>query len=259
MSAFSSGPSTASRRPNAALITLSTVSRIADAVLDQRHRLAPQGVLQPVADEAGHVLLHMRRLLAGGGVQLHGEVDRLRRSSIASRSPRPAAPGRAGSTNGCRARARAAASPCMIVGDRDDRGVAGEDRVGPHVLLDLGEQFLLQRQVLQHGLDDVVGLAHRRAEIGDRRHPLDRALVVAEVLQVGEDARLGAVEAGLDRVVMVTSWPASANTWAMPWPISPAPMTAMRGLLMCAASHACPGRSAARSDALQTRDPGFWP
>src|SRR5579871_56891 len=30
---------------------------------------------------------------------------------------------------------------------------------------------------------------------------------------------------------MVTSWPASANTWAMPWPISPAPTTAMRGLL----------------------------
>jgi hypothetical protein len=30
---------------------------------------------------------------------------------------------------------------------------------------------------------------------------------------------------------MVTSWPASANTWAMPWPIRPAPMTAMRAML----------------------------
>ncbi len=63
--------------------------------------------------------------------------------------------------------------------------------------LDLGEQLLLERQILQHRLDHVVGLAHRLAEIGDRRHPLDRALVVAEVFQVGEDARLGAVEACL--------------------------------------------------------------
>src|SRR5215471_15261837 len=28
--------------------------------------------------------------------------------------------------------------------------------------------------------------------------------------------------------VIFTSWPASANTCAMPWPIRPAPMTAMR-------------------------------
>src|SRR5579884_1239148 len=37
--------------------------------------------------------------------------------------------------------------------------------------------------------------------------------------------------------VMVTSWPASANTCAMPWPMRPAPMTAMRALAM---SHAAP-------------------
>src|SRR5690348_7415474 len=30
--------------------------------------------------------------------------------------------------------------------------------------------------------------------------------------------------------VMVTAWPASANTCAMPWPISPAPMTAILAL-----------------------------
>src|SRR5262245_27065634 len=33
---------------------------------------------------------------------------------------------------------------------------------------------------------------------------------------------------------IVTSWPASANTCAMPWPIKPAPMTAILGLAMSA-------------------------
>jgi hypothetical protein len=58
---------------------------VADAALDQRDRLAPQRMLQAVADEAGHVLLHMRRHFAGVGVQLHGEVDRRRRRSIRCR------------------------------------------------------------------------------------------------------------------------------------------------------------------------------
>ena len=35
---------------------------VADSVLDQRDRLAPQGVLQPVADEARNVLLHMHHI-----------------------------------------------------------------------------------------------------------------------------------------------------------------------------------------------------
>ena len=65
----------------------------------------------------------------------------------------------------------------------------------PHVPLDLDEQLLLERQVLEHGLDHVVGVAHRGGEIGDRPHALDRRRIVAEVLQIGEDARLGAVEA----------------------------------------------------------------
>src|SRR5581483_10788895 len=34
---------------------------------------------------------------------------------------------------------------------------------------------------------------------------------------------------------MLTSWPASANTCAMPWPISPAPITAIRALLIISA------------------------
>ena len=57
--------------------------------------------------------------------------------------------------------------------------------------------FLLEWQILQHGLDDIVGVAHRGSQIGDRCHPLDRFGIVAEIIQVGEDARLGAVEACL--------------------------------------------------------------
>ena len=71
----------------------------------------------------------------------------------------------------------------------------------PHVLLDLGEQLLLQRQVFQRRLDHVVGVAHRRGKVGRRLHALDRGLIVAEVLEVGEDAGLDGIEARRDRVV----------------------------------------------------------
>jgi hypothetical protein len=91
-------------------------------------------------------------------------------------------------------RALAALEALHDFGDRDHRGIAGENRVRPHVLFDFDEQFLLERQILQHRLDHVVGLAHGGGQIGDRRHPLDRLLVVAEVFQIGEDTRLGAVE-----------------------------------------------------------------
>ena len=46
------------------------------------------------------------------------------------------------------------------LGDRHHRGVAGEDGVRPHVPLDLAEQFLLERHILEHGLDHIVGVAH---------------------------------------------------------------------------------------------------
>ena len=61
--------------------------------------------------------------------------------------------------------------------------------------LDLGEQLLLERQILRHRLDDVVGIAHRRREIVVRRDALDRARIVAEILQARGDARLRAVDA----------------------------------------------------------------
>ena len=44
--------------------------------------------------------------------------------------------------------ALAMGQPAHDRGDRDDRSVAGQDRVRPHVLLDLGKQLLLEAQVL---------------------------------------------------------------------------------------------------------------
>lgn len=43
------------------------------------------------------------------------------------------------------------------LGDRQGRGVRREDRVGGDHLVDLAEQFLLEVQVLRHGLDDEPG------------------------------------------------------------------------------------------------------
>ena len=69
------------------------------------------------------------------------------------------------------------------------------------MLLDLGEQLLLQRQILQHGLDDVIGIAHRGSEMGRRFHPFDRRLVFPELPEIGQDARGRAVEVGHDGVM----------------------------------------------------------
>src|SRR5215831_9835213 len=74
--------------------------------------------------------------------------------------------------------------------------------------------------------------------------PRSRRLVLMRLLTV---SRLGASAS-----VMVTSWPASANTCAMPWPIRPAPMTAILALLML--TQPCPGRGPARSGGPLIRD-----
>jgi len=74
--------------------------------------------------------------------------------------------------------------------------------------------------------------AHRLGEVRARPHARDRALVFAEVAQIGGDARLRGAELAATASVMVTSWPASAKTCAMPWPMRPAPTTAMRALAM---------------------------
>src|SRR4051812_26987532 len=50
---------------------------VADAVLDQRNCLSPQGMLQAVADEAGYVLLDVNGHFTRRLMQRYGPVDRL--------------------------------------------------------------------------------------------------------------------------------------------------------------------------------------
>src|SRR5262249_60502760 len=91
-------------------------------------------------------------------------------------------------------RTRTVAQALHDLGDRDHRGVAGEDRMWPRVPLDLDEQLLLQRQIFEHGLDDIVRLAHRGGKIAGWLHTVDRGNVVTQITKIGENARLGAVK-----------------------------------------------------------------
>jgi hypothetical protein len=101
----------------------------------------------------------MRRRLAGGLMQFHRPGDAFRRGPLRfdhldqrhqkGRVP-PMRP----------KRALAPGEPLHDRGDGNDRGVAGEDRVGTNVALDLGEELLLERKILQHRLDHVIGFAH---------------------------------------------------------------------------------------------------
>ena len=54
--------------------------------------------------------------------------------------------------------------------------------------------FCLSGRSSEHRLDHEIGIAHGSGEIGLRRHALDRVLIVAKIVQVGGDARLGAVQ-----------------------------------------------------------------
>ena len=97
-------------------------------------------------------------------------------------------------------RALAMLQPFHDLGDRDDRGVARQDRVGAHMLFDLAEQLLLERQILQHRFDHEIGVAHGRRQIGIRRHAFDRLRIVAEIAQVGADALLHIVQIGREGI-----------------------------------------------------------
>ena len=72
--------------------------------------------------------------------------------------------------------------------------------VGTDVALDLGEELLLERKILQHRLDHVIGFAHGLAKIGAGVHVFDRAFVFAKIAQIGGNARLGRVEILRERV-----------------------------------------------------------
>ena len=69
-----------------------------------------------------------------------------------------------------------------------------------NVAFDLGKELLLERQILGHRFDDIVGVAHRFGKIGAGAHARDRAFVLAEVAQIGGDARFGGVEILRERI-----------------------------------------------------------
>ena len=71
----------------------------------------------------------------------------------------------------------------------------------PHVLLDLDEQLLLERQILEHGLDDVVGIAHGIGDHADGRTRSTADGSSPRSRRLAEDARLGAVEARRNQIV----------------------------------------------------------
>ena len=166
-SAFSSGPSTASRRPKLALITVSTVSAsqmpCSTSAIASRH----SACCSRLPTKPGTSFFTCTGVLPTASCSAHGPVDRLLRRSTACRSPRPAARDTADSTNGCRARASGRVRPSMIVVIGMTEVLLARIVSRPHVLLDLGEQLLLERQIFQHRLDHVVGVAHRVGEIGD--------------------------------------------------------------------------------------------
>ena len=66
------------RRPKEALTTVSTVSRVGDAAFDDGDRLAPEGVLEAVADEAGDVFFDVDRGFADLAMQSEGPFDHRR-------------------------------------------------------------------------------------------------------------------------------------------------------------------------------------
>ena len=67
--------------------------------------------------------------------------------------------------------------------------------------LDLGEQLLLERQILEHGLDDVIGIAHGFGEIGARAsRARPRAASSPRSLRFAEMRAFDRVEARLLRV-----------------------------------------------------------
>ena len=80
-------------------------------------------------------------------------------------------------------RPRSVAQLLHNLGDGNHRRIAGENSRRRPVLLDLGEQLLLQWQILQHGLDDVIGITDRGGEMGRRFHPFDRRLVFPKLPQ----------------------------------------------------------------------------
>jgi len=81
-------------------------------------------------------------------------------------------------------------------GDRNDRRIAGQDRIRTYVSFNFGKQFSLERQIFQDRFNDIVGASHCACEVRNRHYAFDRISVVVEISQVGENTRLRSVERG---------------------------------------------------------------
>ena len=79
-------------------------------------------------------------------------------------------------------------------GDRDHRGVAGENGVAARPQLDLGKQLLLEIELLSDRFDDKVGVPHRFGQIDARLHASGGIFIVTEIAQIRGDPRLHRVE-----------------------------------------------------------------
>ena len=116
-------------------------------------------MLQAVADEARHILLHMHRHLAqlcqqvdhagdDGGIRFR-RLDHLHKRHKIGRVPPVGAK-----------RPVLALHPRHHPADGNDRGVGGENAVGPCGRFDLGKELLLQLELFGRGLDHQISARH---------------------------------------------------------------------------------------------------
>src|SRR5262249_10843640 len=152
-SAFSSGPSTASRRPNAALITVSTVSAsqmsFSTSEIASRH----SACCRRLPTKPGTSFFTCTGVLPASACRV------IAKSVTACERPFGPDPPTKGPPEGrvppmSAERAGAVLKTAHDGGNRDHGRIAGKNRVGPGRTLDVGEQLLLDAKVLAHGFDD---------------------------------------------------------------------------------------------------------
>lgn len=119
------------------------------------------------------------------------------------------------------------------LGDRDRRGVGGEDRVLPDQLVQRAEDLVLDLKLLEHRLHDDVRVGDR-VQIGRRGDPRERRIGVGRLqLALRDEPRVGRLDgigaAGHGRIgdIAQNHVPAGLGRHLRDSePMSPAPMTA---------------------------------
>ena len=152
---------------------------VADAGRDQRDRLALQRVLQPVADEARNVLLHMHRIAPGVAQQRHGPGTVS--SLVFSFCVTSTSGTRCGGFQKCVPTTR---SRCLSFSPIRVEGMAelllARIVVGAVRAFELGEELLLERQLFRRGLEHEGNVLHRRRHLLVRGNAAEQGGVAAE-------------------------------------------------------------------------------